>query len=128
MRKMSPVAGAYLDFVLKGTGAFRHKLVRELHALSRRWTPRLFCQVVDRALKYKVSNLRELSDIARLLVRDDTAFVPQIDFDPQVESREEFKEGRFTDPPDLTSYDKLLEGNDEKRNEGEDPKVENSRS
>ena len=112
LRSVSPSVGAYLDFILKGTGALRHRHLRELHGLYRRLSPTLFERVVERAHRYKVDDVRTLDEIARLLVRDDAEFIPDAPFDEGYEDREQYREGRVSDPPDLSGYEQLLEDDD----------------
>ena len=102
----------YLDFILKGTGALRHRHLRDLHGLYRRLSPTLFVRVVERAHRYGVEDVRALNEIARLLARADAEFIPDAPFDESYEDREAYREGRMTDPPDLSGYEQLLE-NDE---------------
>jgi hypothetical protein len=109
LRAHSPAIGAYLDTILKGTGALRHKLVREVYKLYRRTTPELFGRVIERAAHYRVTDTKTLDEIARMLLRDDTEFVAEPHFDEDYEARDEYQEGRITDPPDLAIYEKLLE-------------------
>lgn len=115
VRAHSPAASAYLDFILKGTGALRHRLVREVHSLYRRTTPELFGRVVERAMRYRASDVKVLGDIARQLMRDDTEFVSEAIFDDGYEDRDEYNEGRITDLPDLKNYEQLLEDDDHER-------------
>ena len=113
LRGVSAVVSAYLDFILKGTGALRHRHLRDLHGLYRRLSPKLFERVVERAHRYKVDDVRALDEIARLLARDDAEFIPNASFDEGYEDREQYREGRVTDLPDLSSYEQLLEDDDE---------------
>ncbi len=108
LRCVSAAVGDYLDFILKGTGALRHRRVRELHGLYRRLSRELFVRVVERAHRYKVVDVRALDEMARLLVRDDAEFIPDVPFDESYEDREQYRAGRVTDRPDLSSYEQLL--------------------
>jgi transposase len=113
LRGVSTIVNAYLDFILKGTGALRHRHLRELHGLYRRLSPKLFERVIERAHRYKVDDVRALDEIARLLVRDDAEFIPDAPFDEGYEDREQYREGRVTDLPDLSGYDQLLKEDDD---------------
>lgn len=109
LRSVSSTVCAYLDFILKGTGALRHRQVRELYKLYRRLSQNLFERVVERAYKYKVDDVRSLDDIARLLAREDANFIPDAPYDVGYEEREQYLEGRMTDLPDLSNYEQFLE-------------------
>jgi len=109
LRDISAAVGTYLDFILKGTGALRHRHLRDLHGLYRRLSPKLFERVVERAHRYKVDDVRALDEIARLLARDDAEFTPDTPFDEGYEERQQYRDGRITDPPDLSGYEQLLE-------------------
>lgn len=113
LRAVSPSVSIYLDFILKGTGAQRHRHLRDLHSLLRRLSPKLFERVVERAHRYKVEDVRALDDIARLLARQDADFIPDAPFNEGYEDREAYREGRMTDPPDLSNFEQLLEDSDE---------------
>ena len=112
LRGVSSAVGAYLDFILKGTGALRHRHLRDLHGLYRRLSPSLFAKVIERAHRYKVDDVRALDEIARLLARDDAEFISDAPFDEGYEDREQYREGRITDAPDLSNYEQLLEDED----------------
>ena len=112
LRGVSHGVSAYLDFILKATGALRHRHLRELHSLYRRLSLSLFERVVERAHRYKVDDVRALDEIARLLARDDADFISDAPFDAGYEDREQYREGRVTDVPDLSGYEQLLEDSD----------------
>lgn len=109
LRAAAPVVGAFLDFALKDMGVVRHRYLRGLCGLKRRLAPSFFEKVVARALQYRCSDLASLEDIARMLVRDDLDFVPEVDFCEDLEARESFNDGRHTDPPDMDPFNKMTE-------------------
>ena len=113
LRAMSPVVAAYLDFALKGEGGIqRHRFVRELFALTSRVPNSAFIQSIERALRYRVVSIETLERMALLLLTQDTPKLPCVDVDEGFCQRESYLEGRLTDAPDLSLYDKLLEEND----------------
>lgn len=113
LRGHSPAVSAYLDFLLKGQGALRHRMLRQLHSLYRRISPDLFNRVIERAERYGVNDIRSLDEIARLLARGDSEFIPEITYDGDYELRQEYQEGRLTDSPTLAPYNQYLEDDDE---------------
>lgn len=113
LRARSEAVGAYLDFILKGQGALRHRTIRQLHGLFRRLSPALFDRVIARAQHYGVDDVRALDEIARLLARDDAEFVPEVITTGDCENKEEYLEGRMTDPPSFDSYNHLTPEDDD---------------
>jgi len=113
LRQHSAAASSYLDFLLKGQGALRHRTLRQLHSLYRRLSAVLFDRVIARAHRYGVSDVGSLEEIARLLAREDAEFLPDVTCDGAYEQRQEYLEGRITDPPRLDPYQLYLEDDDE---------------
>ena len=109
LRRHSAEVSAYLDFILKGQGALRHRTLRQLHGLYRRLSPTLFERVIERAHRYGVQDVRSLEEIARLLARDDAEFLPEVTCDGAYAERPEYLEGRITDPPSLDPYEQYLD-------------------
>ena len=109
LRQHSAAVSTYLDFLLKGQGALRHRTLRQLHSLYRRLSPGLFDRVIDRARRYGVNDVRSLDEIARLLAREDSEFLPEVTCDGAYEERQEYLDGRITDLPSLDPYEQYLE-------------------
>ena len=106
-----PVAG-YLDFAVQ-SGVQRHRFVRDLFALSRRIPARAFIQTVERALQYRITDIRTLERIARLSISQDSIDVSGIDVDESFHQREAYQQGRLTDAPDFSLYDQMLEDSED---------------
>ncbi len=114
LRAISPVVGAYLDFVLKeGGGIQRHRFVRELFALTGRMPHSVFIQAIERALRYQIASLETIERIALLYMTQDVPRLPRVEVDEAYREREAYLEGKLTDAPDLSIYDDLLEEDDE---------------
>ncbi|MDO8597862.1 MAG: helix-turn-helix domain-containing protein, partial [Sulfuricaulis sp.] len=64
LRSVSVAVGAYLDFVLPQKGIQRHQLVRKLLGLSRRMTPERFGRSIERAHKYRITDVATVERIA----------------------------------------------------------------
>ncbi|UCG12706.1 MAG: helix-turn-helix domain-containing protein, partial [Deltaproteobacteria bacterium] len=109
LRAMAEVVGAYLDFALKPKGVQRHRFVRELFALARKMTPTLFIKTIERALKYRISRIEIIQRIALLYLNQRAETLPQVEVDENFREREAYMEGRLTEEPDFSPYDKLLE-------------------
>jgi hypothetical protein len=118
LRALSPTVGRYLDFVLGSrSGIERHHFLRELFTWAERLTPALFLPVVERALRYGISDLATLERIARLSIHQGQMPLPGADVDESFEEREAYQQGRLTDAPDFSGYDQMLE-DPEEENDG----------
>lgn len=62
LRALAPAVAAYLDFALAGKGIARHHFIRQLLALSRRMSVELLSRSLERARKYRISNLETEED------------------------------------------------------------------
>ena len=119
LRALSPTVENYLDFALQSrSGIERHHFLRELFVWAERLTPALFVPVVERALRYGITDLATLERIARLSLRQGEMVLPGAEVNESFEQREAYQEGRLTDAPDFSSYDQMLEEAEEKENDG----------
>jgi len=112
LRSMAEGVDAYLDFALKPMGAKRHGFVRKLFVLSRKMTPELFVESIERAHKYKITAIETIERIALLQMRQETAVLPLVEVDEDFCERDAYQEGYLTDPPDLSIYEDLSEEDD----------------
>jgi len=113
LRAMAEVLGAYLDFALKDKGKKRHRFIRELFELSRQMTPARLSQAVERALKYRITSVETIRNIAILQLSEGAeAPSPSVEVDESFHQREAYLEGRLSDEPDFSAYDDLLEDDD----------------
>jgi hypothetical protein len=102
---LSPTISAYLDYALPLKGLSRHQFLRRLLALSRKMSVELFIQTLERARKYRVTDLQTLQNIAWLYLQQQSpgqALLIEIDAD--FRQRPTYQEGSLTDPPQLSSY------------------------
>jgi hypothetical protein len=119
LRALSPTVENYLDFALQSrSGIERHHFLRELFVWAERLTPALFVPVVERALRYGITDLATLERIARLSLRQGEMVLPGAEVNESFEQREAYQEGRLTDAPDFSSYDQMLEEAEEEENDG----------
>jgi hypothetical protein len=120
LRAISPTVENYLDFALQfRSGTERHHFLRELFVWAERLTPALFVPVVERALRYGVTDLGTFERIARLSIRQGGEIpLPGAEVDERFEEREAYQQGRLTDAPDFSSYDQMLEESEEEENDG----------
>ena len=105
LRTLSPTISAYLDYALPLKGLSRHQFLRRLLALSRKMSVELFIQTLERARKYRITDLQTLQNIAWLYLQQQSpgqALLIEIDAD--FRQRPTYQEGSLTDPPQLSSY------------------------
>jgi transposase len=112
LRSLSESVGAYLDFALKPKGIQRHQFLRKLHGLSRRMTTSLFIITIERAHKYKITDMATIERIAALYLTEGAERLPLADVDEDFRRRDTYLEGRLTDPPELWKYDEYLQEDD----------------
>ena len=106
LRALGPEVAAYVDYALGVLGLQRHRLLRELFALSRRVTPAVFVQALERARRYRVVELRSLERIVWLCMSQHEPPLPQAEVDDHFRERPAYLEGCLTDEPDLSLYDR----------------------
>lgn len=116
LRDMGPEIAAYLDYALGTPGTQRHRFLRELLALSRKVTPTVFVQTLQRALRYRVLQFESLQRIAWFCMSQSNEYLPLADVDEDVDQdfrqRPAYLEGCLTDEPDLSLYDDMPTSDD----------------
>jgi len=115
LRAIDERVNTYLDFALKtkSKGIARHNFLRKLTALSRKITPELFIKSIERALKYRITSIDIVQNIALLHLGEAGQVPPFAELDEDFEQRESYQEGSLTEQPDLTIYDTTEEQEDE---------------
>lgn len=113
LRAMAESVGLYLDFALKPKGIERNGLLRKLHALSLRITPGLFVASIERAHKYKITDMAVIERIVALNMTEGALSLPFAEVDENFQQRDAYLEGRLTDPPDLSIYEDTEEDDHE---------------
>jgi hypothetical protein len=105
LRAMGQEVAAYVDFVAKTPGVQRHRLLRELFALSQKVTQAVFLEAVARALRYRIVQISTLERITWLCMSQSRHHLPYVDFDENFRQRPAYQEGCLTDEPDLSRLD-----------------------
>jgi hypothetical protein len=113
LRAMAPGVDAYLDMALKPPGPQKHRFVRQLHGLYRKLAEPLFVKTIERASRYRVTDMDTLERIAVLLMREGGYHLPNAPVDDDLQLRESYLEGCSSGEVDLTIYDKMIEGDNE---------------
>lgn len=119
LRAIDPAVEAYLDYALGTKGVRRHQFLRDLFALSRKLTTRVFVQALERAQRYRIVNLGTLQKIAWFCLSQESQPLPEADIDDYYRDRPEYQEGRLTDEPDLSSYEQTTNSEDESEDDDE---------
>ena len=83
-----------------------------MYGLYQRLDQSLFIKSINRALKYRVTDIATIERIAVLYLRTGSYEVPDAGFDAEYKKREAYLKGRFTDEADLSKY-KMSEDDDE---------------
>lgn len=112
LRAISEEVNAYLDFALAEKGKRRHRVIRQLHALSRKMARPLFIKSLCRALKYRIVDVDIVERIGVLLMKEGNVETPLVKVDYGFYRRESFLEGCYGDEVDLSIYDRALGDND----------------
>jgi len=120
LRALGREVGDYLDFALSAPGVQRHRFTRQLFALSRKLTQRVFVRTTQRAHRYRIVDLATVRRIAWLCLSQEDDVLPQVEVDEELEQRSAYQEGYLTDTPDLSAYDP---SSDEPEPEAETPKT-----
>jgi len=113
LRAINELVGRYLDFALKPKGIERHRFLRRLFALSRQMSVAVFLRTLERALRYRIVAIDTLQRIALLVLDGSEHPWPAVDIDQGFRARESYLEGRLTDMPDFSRYDRILEDPDD---------------
>jgi len=109
LRAMSESVAQYLDHVLKPMGLKRHGFLRRLFALSRKTTPALFIESIERAHKYRITDSATIERIVALNLTQGIQALPFAEIDGNFRQRDAYLEGRLTDSPDLSIYENTPE-------------------
>jgi transposase len=113
LRAMAEEVNAYLNFSLTLKGSKEKlKFIRQLFGLSQKITPSLFIKTIQRALKYHITDTKTVERIALLHIHEGDYEIPYAEIDEEFQQRQAYEEGRLTDEPDLSIYEKMLEKED----------------
>jgi transposase len=117
LRDSGQSCSEYIDFINSAESGvrYRFKFIRELYGLMMNMAPSLWTETIERALKYRVTDLEAIERISRQLMGGKkSAEVPYVNDD--YKQREAYLKGQFTQEADLNYYRELMEG--EKSDDG----------
>jgi hypothetical protein len=119
----------YLDFVKSNQSdiKLRPKFIRDLYNLSKKMTRALFLECIERALKYQITKIAAIENIAGQLVKNDLYELPEPSINNDYENREEFQKGRFSTEADPETYKKLMDEGHQEDDTTEDKKDGNDK-
>jgi hypothetical protein len=103
---------AYLSFAIKNGVKQKHRFIRVLYGLYRKMALEVFIKTVNRALKYRITDIKTVERIATLQLTAENFQMPLPNIDRQLEKRDAYIEGYFADEVDLSAYDKITEHDD----------------
>ena len=113
LRAIAPDVDVYLTRVLKPMGLKKHRFLRQLCGLAKKLDETLFIKTIQRALRYRIDQFQTLEQIAFLLLQEGHYQLPDATVNQDLQHRASYLEGRFSDEPDLSGYDQLIEDDDE---------------
>jgi len=105
LRDLGETLTDYLDFALPKSGRPRHRFIRELFGLYRKIALSVFVQSVQRAHKYRITDMATIENIVILKLRDSDGNITLPEIDPDFQNRDAYIEGCFADEADLSIYD-----------------------
>jgi len=111
LRTLAKPVDDYLNFALPKNGRSKHGFVRELFGLHRKVAPVVFIQAVQRALKYRITDIATLENIIVLQLRSSGLESALPEVNPDFQNREAYIQGRFADEADLSIYDESEDEN-----------------
>jgi len=112
LRAMAESVNAYLDFALKPKGIQRHGFLRKLYALSGKMTEAVFVESIERAHKYRITDVAVIERIAALNITHGSPSLPFVEVDEDFRERDTYQQGRLTDAPDLSIYEQNIPEHD----------------
>lgn len=105
LRSLGEKADHYLNFASPQSAKPRHRFIRTLFALYRKTESSVFIQTVERALKYRITDIKTIENIAVLILRHGTLDITLPEIDQDFQKRDAYIEGCFADEVDLSLYD-----------------------
>lgn len=104
LRSLDKTLDDYLNFAVPQSGKPKHRFIRELFVLYRKVAPTVFIQAVERAHKYRITDIATIENIVILKLRDGDFNAPTPEIDQDYLNRDTYIEGCFADEADLSIY------------------------
>ena len=112
LRAAAKEIDAYLTFAIENGVKQKHRFIRALYGLYRKIALEIFIKTVNRALKYRITDIKTVDRIATLQLTAENFQMPLPQIDRQLEKRDTYIQGYFADEVDLSAYDKITEDDD----------------
>ena len=103
----------FLNFALeRQEGKPKHRYIRQLYCLCQKMTLPLFVKTIQRALTYRIRDVKTIERIALLQMREQDYKAPVVEVDEDLYGRQAYLDGLFSDEVDLSVYDDMIEDED----------------
>lgn len=106
LRSLTKTVDEYLNFAVPKSGQPKHRFIRALFALYRKTAPSVFIQTVERACKYRITDIKVIENITALLLSSCSLDITAPEIDQDFQKRDAYIEGCFADEADLSIYDR----------------------
>jgi transposase len=115
LRAISPEVDSFIEFVTTQPGSlqFKQTFIRKLYRLHQSISRELLTKTLERAKKYRVTDVTTIERIATQLMKQEIYQLPLFDTVEEFENREAYQEGKLTDEPDLTRFDDQTDSQDD---------------
>jgi len=106
LRCMAESVNAYMDYIVekKTKGQQYHNFIRKLFSLCRKVREEIFIDSIERAHKYRITDISTIERIASLKIGQESLIIPSPEIDQNYRQRQAYQDGRLTDAPDLSKY------------------------
>ena len=106
LRSLDETIDQYLNFALPQSGKPKHQFIRALFGLYHKTAPGVFIKAVERALKYRVTDIKVIENMVFITLRDSSFDMTLPEINPDLQNRKAYIEGCFADEVDLSIYDR----------------------
>ncbi len=111
LRSLDNSLDTYLNFAVPKSGKPKHRFIRQLFGLYRKIATPVFIQSVQRALKYRITDIATIENIVILKLRQGDFNMPCAQIDQDYLNRDAYLEGCYADEVDLSIYDETEDEN-----------------
>ena len=113
LRALSEEMDAYLTFSVQEKGKAKHTFIRSLYRLYQKLALPVFLDTVQRALKYRITDISSVERIALLNLVNSGYDIPTIESDLNLQENPTYLEGALTDEVDLSTFDQFTGDDDD---------------
>ncbi len=113
LRAVNETVDTYLTFSLQQKGKAKHTFTRSLFRLYQKLALPVFLDTIQRALKYRITDISSVERIALLNLVNSGYDIPSIESDLNLQKNPTYLEGALTDEVDLSIYDQFTAEDDD---------------